>query len=75
MDRRKRIQKYMDNMTNEIRPGIDLAFLTLTELNDLKAILTRQTNEHSKSAISERSRKALINIEREEAERLQNTNG
>jgi septal ring factor EnvC (AmiA/AmiB activator) len=75
MDRRKRIQKYMDNMTNEIRPGIDLAFLTLTELNDLKAILTRQTNEHSNSAISERSRKALINIEREEAERLQNTNG
>ena len=52
------------NDTHEIRPGIDLSFLTAGELKALHAMLKRQADKHPIPTIAERSRKAAAEVEK-----------
>ncbi len=58
------MEQWPPYMCDEIRPGIDLNFLTSAELKMLIKILKRQ-KQHPNSVIAERSKKALILVENE----------
>lgn len=47
----------------EIRPSIDVAFLTAKELKSLYAILERQAKKHTNSAIAAKSTRAASKVE------------